>query len=85
MIGVVVGSGEGAAVHVGRLTITEFLAVLGFVAGLIIWAVRLEGRVDTQQTQLNTQRENHALAIEQLRDDIGYIRRRLDLVLDRTP
>lgn len=50
------------------------LAVLALSA--VVWAVRLEGRVDAQE------RENKAV-LAQLREDVVYIRSRLDQALAR--
>jgi len=58
-----------------RFTIADWLVVAGSVLGLTAWGVRLEARVDAEAAQ-------HREAIEQVRQDLTYIRTRLDQVLD---
>lgn len=52
------------------------LALLGLLLGGVAWGARLEERV-------NAQERDRTRLEEQVRDDLAYIRRRLDEALDR--
>lgn len=52
------------------------IALLGMLLGGVAWGARLEERVDSQE------RDRTRLE-DQVRDDLAYIRRRLDEALDR--
>lgn len=60
----------------------ELLAVLAsmVVAG-IVWLVRLEGRVNVHDRELELVSDTHDKEFQQLREDLKYIRDRIDAVL----
>lgn len=45
--------------------------------GAVIWLIRLEGRVNTHDREHRTHRER----VEELREDLAYIRARIDNAL----
>jgi hypothetical protein len=53
------------------MTMSEMLAVAVPAAAVLVWLIRLEGRVNT-----------HEALNRQMRDDIGYIRSRIDKALN---
>lgn len=50
---------------------------LSFIGG-IVWLIRLEGRVNTNEALHATLKENH----DELKDDVRYIRERIDRALN---
>jgi hypothetical protein len=68
------------------MTLPQVLSIGAMVVSLTAWAVRAEGRIDSLQRQhvadVATLKEQQDRAIRQTRDDIAYIRERLDQVLD---
>ena len=54
------------------------VTVATVVAGALIWLIRLEGRVNAQDLQL----QNSFQQNQQIRQDLQYIRQRLDQALD---
>lgn len=70
------------------MTLPQILSVGALVVTLTAWAVRVEGRVDALQQQqvadVARLTEQQETAIRQTRDDLAYIRSRLDQVLDQT-
>jgi uncharacterized coiled-coil protein SlyX len=72
-------------VGVGNWITIAALAVAG-----IVWAVRLEGQVRAQDVQrhalvreLAAIQAHHQLTIDQVRDDLRYIRSRVDEAIDK--
>lgn len=57
------------------------MTIGGVVAGAIVWLVRLEGRVNSHDRELADVKDTHADNVQQLRDDVSYIRHRIDSVL----
>lgn len=66
-----------------RVSLYEWIAIAVLALTGVVWAVRLEGRVNTQDRELSTLQQQHREAIQQFRDDLSYIRRRLDEALLR--
>lgn len=66
--------GEWAAVIV---------ALLGMLLGGVAWGARLEERVNAQDREITVIERQHREAVQQFREDLSYIRRRLDEALDR--
>lgn len=64
-----------------KYSVAEIIAIAALVLSGLVWAVRLEGRVDAQTEQIATLKEQQRAAILQVREDLTYIRQRLDLVL----
>lgn len=58
--------------------IAGVLSIAALIASVLIWLVRLEGRVNAQDLQLG----NAAAQNQQIREDLQYIRQRLDDALD---
>lgn len=56
--------------------VKEWVPIGVLVLSGVVWAVRLEARVDALKQQ-------HQAAIEQVREDLKYIRARLDQALDK--
>ena len=54
-----------------RLSITEWLALIAFVGGIVVWGVRMEGRQDA-----------HHQSLVRTQQDVEYIRDRIDRVLE---
>lgn len=46
--------------------------------GAVVWLIRLEGRVNTNESKHDSLKENHDL----LADDVRYIRARIDQALN---
>jgi hypothetical protein len=67
-------------------SLSQILSIGGLVVSLTAWAVRVEGRVDALQQQhvrdVATLKDEQATTIRQTRDDIAYIRARLDRALE---
>lgn len=60
----------------------EFLWGVGVVfVGSVVWLVRLEGRVNGHDREIADHKKNTAEDISQLRDDVKYIRDRIDRAL----
>lgn len=57
--------------HAGLWITLATLALSG-----VVWGIRLEGRVDGQEREFK-------VVVGQLRDDVNYIRQRLDQALAR--
>lgn len=68
------------------MTLPQILSIVAMVVTLTAWAVRVEGRVDAlnrqQVSDVAMLKEQQEKAIRQTRDDVAYIRSRLDQVLD---
>lgn len=47
--------------------------------GAVVWLIRLEGRVNTNEALHGTLKEGH----DELKDDVRYIRERIDTALSR--
>ncbi len=71
-------SGRSFAVGVG-----EVLSAAVLVVGIIVWAVRLEGRINAADRALGDVKAQHAQAVQQFREDLAYIRQRIDAALAR--
>lgn len=52
--------------------------VIGGAVGVIVWLVRLEGRVNGHDQSIASVRDHTRDAITDLRDDVAYIRERID-------
>jgi len=70
--------------RLGRVT-AEWVAVITAIVFVVVWLVRIEGRVNGHDLQLHNagevqreQRELEAMRFQELRSDLGYIRMRLD-------
>jgi hypothetical protein len=50
----------------------------GVAVGAVVWFVRLEGRVNTNEALHASLKENH----DELKDDVKYIRSRIDRALN---
>ena len=59
-----------------RLTAGDWIAILSIVGALLVWAVRLESRVEAQG-------QRYEDALTQFRGDLTYIRERVDQIVDR--
>jgi hypothetical protein len=59
------------------------VTVATLAIGAIVWAVRLEGRQQTTEAELAALRQRHVETVQEFREDLRYIRQRLDQVLDR--
>jgi hypothetical protein len=68
-----------------RFTAGEWLTLALVGAGALIWFVRLEGRVNAQDLQIRTTATTSQQENKQIREDLQYIRQRLDLALDGAP
>lgn len=55
-----------------RVPLEVAAAIIVPTSGFVIWLLRLEGRVNV-----------HGQMLEDLRDDIRYIRERIDVALDK--
>lgn len=55
------------------------LTVAGSFVGAVIWLIRLEGRVNTNEALHATLKDSH----DELKDDVRYIRERIDTALSR--
>lgn len=66
-----------------RVSFYEWVAIAALAIAGIVWAVRLEGRVNTQDREIAAVQRQHREAVGQFREDLTYIRRRLDEALDR--
>lgn len=61
-----------------NLSIELALGVGGAIIGICAWLFRLEGRVNTHDTK----HDQHALCRLEMREDLRYIRERIDFALD---
>jgi hypothetical protein len=71
-----------------RIGFGEWLTIGTFVVGIVVWAVRLEGRLNSQEQQLDDVRLQQSQNIQQFREDLAYIRSRIDQATapqNRTP
>lgn len=60
----------------------EFLWGVGAaVVGAVVWLVRLEGRVNSHDRELADHKKHTSEDISQLREDVKYIRDRIDRAL----
>lgn len=66
-----------------RVTVGEWVTIAAFVIGGIFWAAHLEGRVNAQERDSARLESHQKEAIDQVREDLAYIRTRLDETLDR--
>lgn len=73
--------GEGRARFV--VGAAEVITIAVLVVGLIVWAVRLEARVDAADRAVSDVRAEHDKDLRQFREDLGYIRTRIDEALAR--
>jgi hypothetical protein len=68
-------------------SLSQILSIGGLVVSLTAWAVRVEGRVDDLQRQhardVATLKDEQQTTIRQTRDDLAYIRARLDRALEQ--
>lgn len=51
--------------------------------GALIWLIRLEGRVKSHDRELADMKDTHEKAVAQIREDLRYIKNRIDTALDR--
>jgi hypothetical protein len=56
----------------------ETMTALGIVVGLVAWAVRQEGRINLHAAL----HEEHAKRHHEIKEDIEYIRERIDRALN---
>ena len=61
-----------------RVGLGEWLTIGALILAGVVWAVRLEGRINAQDTKLEQQAQNHKDTIAQFRADLAYIRMRID-------
>lgn len=59
------------------VSVSVMLALTGI--GGVVWLIRLEGRVDRGADKHTALEKSH----DELKDDVKYIRRRIDEALDR--
>lgn len=52
----------------------EAITALGVFVGLVVWAVRVEGRVNTHDVRHDEHDRRHG----EVREDLTYIRKRID-------
>lgn len=68
-------------------SLSQILTIGGLVVSLTAWAVRVEGRVDALQklhsTDVAALKEQQDRVIRQTRDDLAYIRQRVDVLVDQ--
>ncbi len=57
---------------------TVAMWLIGLALTALVWAVRQEGRVNAHDRELNAHAKRH----DELRDDISYIRERIDSALN---
>ncbi len=69
--------------------VNEVIGMVSTVVVVVVWLVRMEGRVNTQEQrhtdhiQANSkEHEQHKKRHEELRDDILYIRDRIDRAIN---
>lgn len=65
-----------------RVSVSEWVVIGALVLTGLTWLVRLEGRVDGTATAIATVKADQKDALAALRDDVRYIRERLDRALD---
>lgn len=65
-----------------RIGLSNWLTIVALAIAAVVWAVRLEGRQDAQDRELATLKQVHKDTLEQVRQDLQYIRTRLDAALD---
>lgn len=59
------------------------MAAVTCIVTIIVWAARLEGRVDAAEQKIVDVKQEHAVAVQQFREDLQYIRTRIDEALAR--
>lgn len=65
-----------------RVSLFEWIGIAVLVLGAVIWSIRLEGRVQATERDLSTLRLQHEQAVQQTREDVSYIRERIDRILE---
>jgi hypothetical protein len=65
-----------------RFGTAELIALIGLVGGIVVWAVRVEGRGHTQDVQIEDVRQTHSTDTAQIREDLAYIRERIDRAIE---
>jgi hypothetical protein len=60
------------------------VTALAFVAG-VVWAVRIEGKVLSHERELAQLRQDTDQKIDRVLTEVGYIRERIDRVLEARP
>jgi hypothetical protein len=63
------------------ISLSNWIAILTLASAALVWAVRVEARVDGLRATVETIERHHRDTVEQLRGDVAYIRQRLDQVL----
>lgn len=77
-----------------RVSIGDYLLIASLALAGVVWAVRLEGRVNTTEAAIAARavvvdqrvdgvEQQQKESIDQVRQDLAYIRARLDQVLDQ--
>lgn len=56
---------------------------LGILGMVIVWAVRIEGKVNAHDREIEQLRADTKGEMATLREDVRYIRDRIDVVLER--
>lgn len=57
-------------------------AAVSFFGAIVVWAVRQEGRLNGHDRELRMIREDAEQRDRDLRDDLQYIRQRIDAAID---
>ena len=65
-----------------RFAVGDYLLIGTLAVGGVVWAVRLEGRVNAQDVRVDGVEQQQKAAIDQVRTDLAYIRSRIDQALD---
>ncbi len=60
------------------------LTAVAMVVGVIVWLVRLEGRLNAQGERLEGRLKTQDDRLDRLERDIAYIRNRIDVALKRS-
>lgn len=56
--------------------------LMGSAVAIIVWAVRVESKVAAHEREIAQLRSDTQMSITLVRDDVRYIRQRIDEVLD---
>lgn len=67
-----------------KVTLYEWVCIALLVVASIAWAVRLEARVDSLANQVEAFQEYTERTYQQIRQDLAYIRSRVDDAIDRS-
>lgn len=68
---------------INGIGVGEAITIVTLGAGVVAWAVRLEGRINTSDARYDALQKAYLADAGETREDIQYIRERLDRVLER--